>query len=448
MRPAAQVSEDEPKHVTVATPRRMELPTVAKAWCTLQALNPINVSAKVTGSIADTTLAAAGDRVKKGQVLAVIESTDRDDAIAKDRDALFKAQAKRREIAAKLNVADAVIREQTAKVSGAKAAILEAEGEVRSRSKQAARVQALFEQKAVSDAALDEANEKVHSAEAKRSAAVSELDLYNAAEDKAKAERGVVEAEMETAESVVNLAKEKIKHLQAMAGSSQVVSPLDGIVLKRNGDVNSMTSPNDQPALFVVARTDVLVTEVNVPESDALLVDADDPVQFTIEARRDHPINGRIRRIAAEIENTHLRVQIEVPNVDGKLRIGMTGEATITLGPPHMALTIPAAAVRPTNLGAPAFGCFLVVDGRATWTFFSARHTMGDRFEILDGIKEADRVITFLAENGRLVFGPNHLGSLGEGQLVEVVDLPQPERYRPDYGGMNGRMGGMGGGFR
>src|SRR5262249_38799450 len=74
--PVQQPDPDQVVDVAVIKPRREAWARFTRNECTLKVLNPSPVHARVAGVLAAKGLAAVGDRVKKGEVLAEVEAVD------------------------------------------------------------------------------------------------------------------------------------------------------------------------------------------------------------------------------------------------------------------------------------------------------------------------------------------------------------------------------------
>lgn len=413
---------ETPIQVTVVTPKLEEVPTAVTEDCNLQPIESVILNTKVAGTLSSRDLASEADRVKRGQILARIEITDLPAQLANAQRKVRKEQAGQLQAKAKVRLAEAVLNDKQAQLKQTK------------------------------DNAKDPLTEAM-------------IKAAETAALKAEAELRAAEADELAASSSLDSAKEALSILQESSSMNTVTSPLDGIILRRGPSAGAFVNPNAEPPLFVVARTDVLIATISVPEANALLVDLDDPVQFTVKGLAGAPIVAKVLRIAAEIQEGNLSVTIAVPNADGRFRPGTTGTANLLLGPPHKSLVLPQAAFRFTQVQ-NAFdwaSCFRVSDGRAVLTQVRLGQQLKGRVEVLEGLRDDDLVITYTAANGHII--PRLNGAMAgrfpiaQAQRVEVVDLPQPkndDRFFPSgvggmrggMGGGMGGMGGMGGGFR
>ena len=186
-----------------------------------------------------------------------------------------------------------------------------------------------------------------------------------------------------------------------LAGLTRITAPFEGIVTRRNyhpGDF--VRSPKDGGALPLVAIDQAVKVRVivQVPDLDAPLLDAGDPVLIFFDALPDRQYRGRISRTAyAENPNNHmLQAEVDLDNADGRLRPGQNGLVDIQLENPHPVLRIPQIAIITVGGGTEArAGCFRVVDGRAVETPIKIGYQgfPDGQFEVLEGLAEGDTVV-------------------------------------------------------
>jgi membrane fusion protein, multidrug efflux system len=100
------------------------------------------------------------------------------------------------------------------------------------------------------------------------------------------------------------------------------------VVIRRNANIGMLaalpSSAKFEP-LFIVARVDLMRVLVQVPETDALLVEKGTPANLRFTALPDQEFKGTVARTAGALDPKArtLRVEIDLPNPDGKLMWGM-----------------------------------------------------------------------------------------------------------------------------
>lgn len=170
-----------------------------------------------------------------------------------------------------------------------------------------------------------------------------------------------------------------------------IVSPIDGIVLRKDGRIGEIVEAGT--VLFSVGVPKSLEVEAEVNEEDIPRVQVGQPVLFRTDAFPGRRIEGKVREITPmgdPITKTY-RIRIDLPD-DTPLRFGMSVEANIVTGEKQDALLVPADALQ----GAHVF----VADGHLARQRDVKIGIRGTRMvEILEGLSEQDRVISPIPTN-------------------------------------------------
>jgi membrane fusion protein YbhG len=130
----------------------------------------------------------------------------------------------------------------------------------------------------------------------------------------------------------------KINQINEKIGRSQIINPIDGVVLAKLAEESEYTLPGK--ALYKIANLDVLHLKVFIPGDLLSSVDIGSSYTIKIDGERKEMISfpGRVVWMSSEAEFTPKTIQtkevrvdmvyamkIQVKN-DGKLKIGMPGE--------------------------------------------------------------------------------------------------------------------------
>jgi HlyD family secretion protein len=330
-------------------------------------LNPVvnvQVGSQVSGNIAKL-FADFNSQVKAGQVVAQIDP------------ALFQATVTQ----AEGDLANAQAALELAKVN-------------------ATRTQELFARKTSSQADLDQAMANLHQAEAN-------VKIKQGALDKAKAD---------------------LDHCT-------ITSPIDGIVISRNVDVGQTVAASLQaPVIFQIAN-DLTKMQIdsNVAEADVGVLEVGQDVDFTVDAFPMRTFHGKV----VQVRNAPITVQnvvtydtvIGVSNPDLKLKPGMTANVSIIVAHKDNVLQLKNAALRyrpaeaapaemrsrsPAPAGARGGALsavasakadarerrssertvYVLSGGRPEAVQIKTGISDGVVTEVLEGLKEGDRVIT------------------------------------------------------
>ena len=334
-----------------ATVTRGPITQVVTATGTLNPVVNVQVGSQVSGNIAKL-FADFNSKVKANDLVAQIDPS------------LFQAAATQ----AEGDLASAQAALELAKVN-------------------AARIQKLYLEKNSSQQDLDTATANLHQAEAN-------VKIKQGALDKAKAD---------------------LEHCD-------IRSPVDGVVISRNVDVGQTVAASLQaPVIFQIAN-DLTKMQIdsNVAEADVGVVAVDQDVDFTVDAFPQRTFHGKV----VQVRNAPINVQnvvtydsvIGVNNDEFKLKPGMTANVSIKIAHRDSALQIKNAALRyrppeatpnEQRSTSPAGGKWRGGGARTperTVYVLNGNHPKpvqiktgisdGVVTEVVDGLKEGDRVIT------------------------------------------------------
>lgn len=274
---------------------RRDLTVIVTATGSVQPTNQIDVSSELSGTVR-SVLVDFNSPVKVGQVLAELD-TDK--------------------LKATLNSARAKLASAKARVGDAEATLAE--------------TKLVYERKAALITSNISSQQDLDTAKAAYDRAIAGLDS-------AKAEVGVAEADVELNET--NLTK------------SRIVSPINGIVLKRNVDPGQTVASSFQaPVLFTIAEDlTQMEVQVDVDEADVGKVKEGQEGTFLVDAHPDRRFQARIRelRYGSEVVQgvVTYKAVLSTDNSDLLLRPGMTATAEIIVQQVKGALTVPNAALR------------------------------------------------------------------------------------------------------
>ncbi len=278
--------------------RRGELTVIVTATGTLQPTNTVSVGSELSG-IMKSVEANYNDRVKVGQVLAMLDTSKLEAQITQSKAALESAKAK-------VLQAQATVLETQAKLSQFKKVKELSEGKVPSQTEMNA-AEAAFER-----AKADAASAAAAVSQAQATLQSNETDLYK----------------------------------------SVIRSPISGVVLTRSIEPGQTVAASFQaPVLFTLAQ-DLTHMElhVNVDEADIGKIREGQKATFSVSAYPNRTFEARITQARYASTTTSGVVTYEtvlkVDNADLSLRPGMTATADITVKKVDNATLVPGAALR------------------------------------------------------------------------------------------------------
>jgi RND family efflux transporter MFP subunit len=155
-------------------------------------------------------------------------------------------------------------------------------------------------------------------------------------EDK-KAKYGEAAAELEAARSQVGLDQALVDRIAALEGFKRVRAPFDGTIIERRVDLGNLVtagSTTNTTVLYQVTADDPLRVFINAPQSTAAqLMRVGTPGVITCDYRPNERFRGSVARTAEAInpEVRTLRVEVDIPNPNHMLVPGTYVNVTFEL---------------------------------------------------------------------------------------------------------------------
>jgi HlyD family secretion protein len=374
------------------------------------------LEAKVSGYLKEQTV-DIGDRVKKGQLLATIDDPEVIKEVARAKAQLELSKAQVAQAQARLSSAIASKAAVEAQVAVAEAEVMRTTYDHNYRQKEYVRIAELVKQKAVDQKLFDEQQERLGASSAAVQSALATVSATKAQVLEAEAKIEQARADLLSSKANVEVDQANLAKAQVFADYTGLTSTYDGVVTHRAyhvGEFIRSASDGATQPLLRVARTDLMRIVVLVPDVDVPFVDKGDPAVFKIVALGDTVFQGQVSRMsyAEDVSTRTMRVEVDIPNNDGRLREGMYGEVTITLQPASTApstVMIPAACLQGEAKEGNA-SVYVIRDGKAHLTKIKTGANNGIDVEVLSGLTPRDEVALPTS------------GSLAEGQPVEVEE--------------------------
>lgn len=170
-----------------------------------------------------------------------------------------------------------------------------------------------------------------------------------------------------------------------------VYAPSSGIVLKREAFPGKYVEPGT--TLYEVADLSTVWVSAEIYESEVATVTLKQSASVTFAAYPGTIFRGHVSNIypLLNTETRTVRVRVELPNPELKLKPGMYGTVTLQTEAVH-ALVVPKEAVLDTGLRQ------LMFLDRGQGRYEPASVKLGrrnqDEVEVLEGLKEGDRIVT------------------------------------------------------
>lgn len=371
--PAAEARA--PIDVKTAAVASTTWPTTHEAGGVVRARQVAVVSAQLVAPVRELRV-KAGDRVRRGQTLVVLDGRQ----------------------------LDALAAQATAAAAGSKLGLEAARAEL--AAAEAAHVLA----KATYD--------RISGLKEKNSATAQELDQATAGLAAAGARVAAAKARVAETEAGINAATAAEQAASVSASYTTLTSPFDGIVAARHADPGSLAAPG--APLVTVEDTGGYRLEVQMDESRAHLVAVGGRADVRIDRGAGEAEGDWQQSTVAEVANIDparhsFTVKVDVPAAEG-LRSGLFGRVRV-LGPSRTVLAAPRSAI--VRRGQLSFAFVVDGEGSARLRMVSVGEESGGEIEVLAGLHEGDQVVLdppASLEDGRPVRGAARATAAGEAK--------------------------------
>lgn len=256
-------------------------------------IRQVSLAFETAGRIKNMTV-QEGDRVKKGQVLAHLNTES------------LSIQAQQAD--AQLQVQQQTLNEQAAgnrpeEIAQAKAQVGSAKAQLENADKQYQRLAVLNNSslgQAVSKQEVDAAKSTMKTAEAALRESEANLQLLL---------KGVRKEDREAAKAQYDSTKASLDLIKYQIAQSELRSPVDGVVRARLQEVGDMTTSSK--SVYTIALTDPKWVRVYASETELGQIKMGSTATILRDSQPDQPITGKIGYISSVAEFTPKTVQTE-----------------------------------------------------------------------------------------------------------------------------------------
>jgi HlyD family secretion protein len=335
-------------------------------------ITKVEVKSKASG-IVKKLLVDAGDRVKKGQLLAQLDKVEIEAQVEQSRAAVESAEA---------SLASSEADYERAKV--------DAEGpDVPLLKRAYDRAIGMAKEGVVSTSALEDAEKNYELA----------LNKQNVS----KAQATVLKAKIAQSRGQLGQDRANLKQLEEQLSYTDIQSPLDGVVLSRDVEMGDAVSSilvlgSSATLVMTLGDTSSVYVKGKVDESDIGKVYLGQPARIKVESFKDKTFNGVVTKISpmgVEKDNvTTFEVRVSINNPGGELKAEMTANAEIILEEHKSVLQIPEGAIiydkdKKASVEVPDASA---KDGKKKMAV-NIGISNGAKTELLSGLKEGDQVV-------------------------------------------------------
>lgn len=374
---SAEANADEVPSARVVVAQRGNIAHTLSLAGQFQPYQMVDVHPKVTGFMVKINV-DIGDKVHKGQTLAVLEVPE------------LSAQLKGTGF----------------EMEQAKDDLLRTQHEIKRAEATHAALHADYER--LLEASKAEpglvAQQELDDAQSKDLASESQVDAAKAAADAAREHTEVAHADKD--------------RVQALQNYTNVVAPLDGVVIWRYADtgalIQSGTNSNEQDIPIVrLSESGLLRLRMPIPEDDVKFVHISDQIQVRVDAI-GRTFIGKIARFTRDVnfETRTMETEIDVENRDLSIDPGMYANAEMQLAYAKDVTTIPVEALVLNGSQQTVYS--LDADNRIRIRNVDVGLRGSKLAEVKSGVEPGDRVVLGGQEN------------YSEGERVNPILVKEP----------------------
>ena len=355
--------EAKPAFVT-ATAALADLEQSVLATGTLQAFKQVSVGSQVSGQVKSLKV-ALGEKVKKGQLVAEIDSMTQQNNLRNTQAALANVQAQL-------------------------------------VAKQAALKQNEFTFRRERELLAADASSR------------ASFEAAEAAFNTARADVNATRAQIAQAEIAANTA-------QINLGYTKIVAPMDGVVVALVAQEGQTVNANQStPTIIKLATLDTITVKSQISEADVVRVKPGQKVYFTILGAPEQRYYTTVRAVepapdsiladtdasaaagngGAAATAIYYNGLLDVPNADGSLRISMTAQVYIVLSEARQVLTIPSSALGERDRQGMTTVRVVDAQGKAVPRQVKVGINNNVNAQILEGLAAGDEVVVSEAPAG------------------------------------------------
>lgn len=206
------------------------------------------------------------------------------------------------------------------------------------------------------------------------------------------------------AQADVDKAKQDLNRLIALQGYKRVVAPFDGVISKYNIDAGANVvsgGSSTSTSLFEIQQIDKFRATIFVPQNYVRFIKDGQAVEVYIPENPSQKFKGYISQISGKLDNVSraMEVALIIPN-DGKsgLYSGLYVKTNIDVKDKQKYLTINPACL--TTFNSPdQYVAQVKPDSTIHFIKVKQGRDFGDKVEILEGLKGDEKLITNINDN-------------------------------------------------
>ncbi len=351
--PDERASRPQPNPIPTAAARATTVRATASISGVIAPLQNVAITSQLTEP-ADSVSVSEGDRVRAGQVIAVLDTADLQAQLAQaqatvqtDVRTAASADAKVTEAryTQRLNIG-----QSGDQVRSAAAALAQSHQTLNNDQLTLARDRQLLANGYIAQSQYDQQATQVANDQAAVRSATATLESARTSQSVNGTQNVGLQAatvasaaaDANAAHATIGQAQAQVRQLQAQIAKATIVSPVDGVVVNRN------LNPGEYPSgrtIFTIQQLNRVYATLNASSSDTFAIPVGAPVTVSVSGGGTRTYRGTVVAVLGQVTpgSTDFTVKVLIDNADGKLQSGLPVSATASL-PAVRGIGIPTAA--------------------------------------------------------------------------------------------------------
>ena len=195
--------------------------------------------------------------------------------------------------------------------------------------------------------------------------------------------------QLEKAKLALKSSQIQRKQVLKQLSGNVLKAPFSGVITKKLVDLGSVVGIGTP--VFEITDISQLKLTVSVPERDIQNFVLNQQVSVKVDVFPGKEFSGKVSLIGIQADKMHnFKVQVLVSNTNKELRSGMFATTSLLSSNSVTVLSVPRKALVGSTKN-PAV--YLIKNGKATLTYFTAGTSDGDYIEVINGLTKDDRII-------------------------------------------------------
>lgn len=369
--------EERSYNVQVRAAEKRSLRSFIEAIGSLNPYDEVTVSTEIDGLLKDL-LVDEGSKVSMDMLLARIDDTDYALEVERAEGVVQAADSRLQQL---------LTGARPQEIQLAKAEVDQTRADMEKRKADWERAKSLYEKNYISAQEWDSTRTAYQVAVANHQKTKENYALV--VEGPRKEEIAAARAQLDQSKAALSLARQKL-------GKTKILSPLAGFVRLKKVSKGEFVK-NGNP-LFVIIQSNPIKLRFTVAEKDVAKIRINQEVSLRVEAFVEREFQGNVSTIYPSLEEKTRTLLVEalVPNPAGALKPGFFAKVTLYTGPAKETVVVPVTALLYEETKVKVF-----VDegGRAKERFLKLGGKYGDVMEILEGLREGEKVVVAGQQN-------------------------------------------------